>query len=181
MDADGAVFSGLAPLAHSTSIPSSLKTRHWRNFKAAALKHGGVADPGSMFSSPIPRDGRSYNTSFRDQPQGEIMPPYARCFRSALYESRHCRRDRFLLWFDVTGNVGRFAGLSNLLTICGSPKPTPAADISGCGVLLHPRADRTTTATQKLRRLRRSTAVQFQCLCDRCEPVWGCRGVGNPA
>ncbi len=151
------LFSELAPFGPLDQYAQPPENETLERFQAAAVKHGVWLIPGSMFITD-PADGRTYNTSFVINPQGEIIRRYAKMFPFRPYEAGVAAGTDFCV-FDVP-EVGRFG-----LSICYDmwfPETTRQLTSQGVEVLLHPVLTGTTDRDAELA-IARATAVQFQC------------------
>jgi len=151
------LFSELAPFGPLDQYALAPENETLERFQAAAVKHGVWLIPGSMFITD-PEDGRTYNTSFVINPQGEIIRRYAKMFPFRPYEAGVAAGTDFCV-FDVP-DVGRFG-----LSICYDmwfPETTRQITSQGVEVLLHPVLTGTTDRDAELA-IARATAVQFQC------------------
>lgn len=151
------LFSELAPFGPLDQYALAPENETLERLQAAAVKHGVWLIPGSMFITD-PVDGRTYNTSFVINPQGEIVRRYAKMFPFRPYESGVAAGTDFCV-FDVP-DVGRFG-----LSICYDmwfPETTRQLTAQGVEVLLHPVLTGTTDRDAELA-IARATAVQFQC------------------
>lgn len=151
------LFSELAAYGPLDQYALPPENETLEQFQAAALRHGIWLIPGSMFITD-PVDGRTYNTSFVINPQGEIIRRYAKMFPFRPYEAGVAAGTDFCV-FDVP-DVGRFG-----LSICYDmwfPETTRQLTSQGVEVLLHPVLTGTTDRDAELA-IARATAVQFQC------------------
>lgn len=151
------LFSELAPFGPLDQYALAPENETLERFQAAAVKHNVWLIPGSMFITD-PDDGRTYNTSFVINPQGEIIRRYAKMFPFRPYEAGVAAGTDFCV-FDVP-DVGRFG-----LSICYDmwfPETTRQITSQGVEVLLHPVLTGTTDRDAELA-IARATAVQFQC------------------